>query len=157
MSEKYDIESFINQVITTIKDNLSAKVNEINSEKFDTIRIENIPGEAFFDDVNQQVFNKDSFIYYTIVNIDTETVGGTTKMEVTLAVSVILSDTGETGMLSKMLRYSRCLREIIQSNFKKSASTSPLRISEFVPADVELSQGGGFKISGIQIKTFITG
>ena len=55
------------------------------------------------------------------------------------------------------MRYSRCLREVIQENYKMSASASRLEVTEFVPVDVQFNEGSDFKMGGIHITANIIG
>jgi nicotinate-nucleotide pyrophosphorylase len=156
MSAKYDIEAFVDQVISTMQDDLPGKVTEINTEKGDELLI-NIPNESYYGNIMLQVLNVNQFIYYQVVDIETNTNGGLTAIAVTLQVSVVFIDSSDVNTTKKALRYSRALREVIQENFKISGSASRLKITEFAPQDIQVNEGSDFKMGGIHITSTITG
>ena len=157
MSSKYDIESFLNEVLGIVQANLPAKIAAINTEKSDTITLDLIPNAQYYADSSEQVWNDNVFIYYGVVNIITTTNGGKTAMEVTLHFAVIFNNQNETKTLERVLRYSRCLREVIQDNFKGSNKSSGFSVSELTPANFPLNEGSDYKIGGIEIVSTIAG
>lgn len=155
MSNKYDIESFVNSIITIIKANLSTKITAINAEKNDDYSITSIDNANYYDEINNQVLNVTPLIYYTIVDITPNSNGASTALTVTLSISVMFDNRNSGGTINKVLRYSRCLREVLQDNFKQSARFSPLKIEEFVPVDVTTNDGSDFKMSGVHVTSTI--
>lgn len=156
MSAKYDIETFVNEVIGMVQDNLPAKIAEINLEKGDSA-LEVIPNGDYFDSIMQQVLNVNEFIYYPIVSIETVANGATTSLTVTLQISAIFNNRNCDNTMQKVLRYSRALREVVQGDFKLSGSASRLKVTEFAPQDIILNDGSDFKMGGINLTSTITG
>jgi hypothetical protein len=151
MLSKYDIESFITDIITLVQDNLASKINSINTEKNDGYSISTIDTTSYFDDITDQVLNVNPFIYYTPVEITTEMVGPKINTKITLAISVVFDNNNQDGTIKKVLRYTRCLREIIQENYKKFGYMSRLNVVEFAPTNIQLNEGSFFKMGGIQV------
>lgn len=156
MSAKYDIETFINEVISVIQAGLPTKISDINTEKGDSLLV-TIPNGDYFNNIMQQVLNINQFIYYPIVDIVTDANGPNTAITVTLQVSVIFDNTNGSATIEKVLRYSRALREVVQENFKPSGSASRLKITEFAPQEIQLNEGSDFKMGGIHITATIVG
>lgn len=150
------METFVDDIIALLQANLPTKITDINTEK-GNFPIVNIENANYYDNIGHQVLNINQFIYYTIVDIVTNTNGHQTSLEVTLAVSVVFDNTNGDGTIQKVLRYSRALREVLQDNFKDSSSTSRFRITEFVPIDIQLNEGSDFKMGGIHVTSTITG
>jgi len=50
MSAKYDIESFVNDIVSVLKADLPAKISAINTEKGD-FNITSISNDDYFDDI----------------------------------------------------------------------------------------------------------
>lgn len=157
MSGKYDIESFINEMVSIVQAGLPAKITSINTEKSDSNSITQIDNANYYQDISDQIINVNPFIYYTMVDIQSTSNGAVTMLNITLAMSVVFDNTNSTGTMQKVLRYSRALREVIQEAFKQQASNSRLEISEFVPTDMEINSGSDFKIGGIHINSSIVG
>lgn len=157
MSNNYDIETFRDNIVDLIQQELPQKIIEINLEKNDEFQINNISPSNYYNDIMDQVLNISPFIYYGVNNLTSFTVGCQTKVEVTLFVSVVFDNTNLEGTETKVLRYSRCLKEIIQENFKIFPSTSALSVTEFAPENYELNNGADFKVGGIHITATITG
>ena len=151
MSTKYDVESFVNDILSLIQAGLPGKITAINAEKADTNSIDNIPVGAYYDNMGNQVVNS------TIVGIISNTVGSSTSSEVTLAFSVIFNNLNQQGTIQKVLRYTRCLKEVVMDSFDNNSHHSNLKITEFTPLDIEMNKGSDFKIGGIQITATISG
>jgi len=156
-ARKYDIETFRDQIIALVQANLGAKITAINTEKDDTLSIDDIAAENYYNDITDQVVNISPFIYYGFDRLESETVGAQTRTSITLFVSVVFDNTNQTGTESKVLRYTRCLKEIIQENSKKIPAASPLSVTEFLPVNFELNKGSDFKVGGIHVTATIVG
>ncbi len=157
MSSKYDIESYLNEVVGIIQENLPAKIIAINTEKSDSITLATIANEDYYVDASEQIWNKNQFIYYGIIDLSTTTNGAKTAIEITLNFEVVFNNTNQSNTLERVLRYSRCLREVIQDNFKGKNKSTGFSVSELVPANAPLNEGSDFKIGGIEIISTIIG
>lgn len=155
--EQYDIETFRDDILAIVQANLGTKITAINAEKNDGITITDIASENYYNDMSDQVFNISPFILYYLVNLESKTIGAMTQTLITMQMSVVFDNTNQVNTESKVLRYSRCLKEVIQENFKKSASASALNIEQFLPVDLRLNQGSDFKMGGIHVTATIFG
>lgn len=156
MSNKYDIESFLTDILNVVQNNLPAKITEINAEKNDAIVLDSIPNENYFVSSGEQVFNENVFIYYGITDIITNTSGAKTSQEVTINFEVVFNNLNSNKTLERVLRYSRCLREVLQENFKSGRHTN-LKINELVPTNAQINQGSDFKVGGVKVSSIIIG
>lgn len=154
---KFDIETFRDKIIELIQANLGTKVTSINAEKDDTLSIDNVAAENYYNDVTDQVVNISPFIHYGFDRLESETVGAQTRTTITMFIAVVFDNTNQLGTETKVLRYTRCLKEIIQENSKKFPAASPLSVVEFLPVNFELNKGSDFKVGGIHITATIVG
>lgn len=150
-ARKYDLETFRDDIVSMVQANLSAKVTAINAEKNDAYNISDIDLANYYNDITDQVTNANPFIYYGMSDLVMESVGAGTAIEATIFISVVFDNTNDVGVESKVLRYTRCLVEIIQENFKKIPNLSPLKVTQFLPANYSLNNGSDFKIGGIHV------
>jgi len=157
-SKRYDAETFLDDVIGLVRDNLSAKVVAINAEKADKFQIKDIPAKQYHPDIMDGVINQFPFVYYGVIEIEVgESVGSHTQLDVTVIVAVVFDNKGHKGNNNQALRYTRILREIIQEDFLKFPSAGKMQVVEFAPADFSSNQGADFKIGGIHVKASIAG
>lgn len=151
---KFDIESFQDSVLQIIKDNINAKIAEINTEKADSITLETIDTtNAFANDLNEVVVNFDPFVYHGISAINPTAIGGATSNNITLFFEVIFAYNADgNSQIRKVLRYSRILQEIVEEKQRKILGVSNLEIQQLVPLDVRLSESDQqYKIGGIHL------
>ncbi len=141
---------------TLLQSNLPAKIADINAEKADTTVLDAIPNDKYVSDINDKVLNSKAFLYHTIINIETNPTGAKTAITISMNFEVVFENSNKTDTLKKALRYSRCLREIIQENFK-SGKYSNLKVSELIPGNAQLNAGSDFKVGGINIQSTIGG
>jgi len=161
MSCNYDIEVFRNSIIQLIQTELNIKITEINAEKNDDFNITDILPQNYYNDITDQVLNVSPFIYYGFVSLDSSTTGTKTQTTITMFISVVFDNSNTyyandygtygSGTETKVLRYTRALKEVIQDNYKKFAWASPLSVTEFTPQDFELNKGSDFKVGGIHV------
>jgi hypothetical protein len=146
---KYDVESFRDDIINLIKDNLDSKINEINLEKSDSNNISLVAAENYYNDINDQVLNANPFVHYGVLTAEPiGSVGIKTSLEVTIFVYVFIDMLNAVGAETKVLRYIRALSEVIQCDFKKFRAS--LSIVQRLPAIVQ-HNGSDFKVGGINI------
>lgn len=156
MSNKYDVESHFKALLAIVKDNLNAKINEINVEKDDNFNLATFIDEQYYTSTADSVYNYDEFIYCDLVDLQTESVGASTSIKVGMVFEVVFSNFNQIGTLEKILRYSRCLREVIQEHWKRSSNCSGLKIEEILPTNIQLNQGSDFKVGGVSVTSTIT-
>lgn len=157
MSGKYDIETFIGDIVALVQANLANKIAAINTEKNDDYELVAVDNADYYNDLSSQILNASPFMYYTPMNIETSSNGAHTSIEVTLLLVVAFNNVNAGGTINKVLRYSRALREIVQENYKQSASASRLLIEELVPSNVSIIEGEVHKMGGIELKATLVG
>lgn len=155
---KFDTEKFENTIIQVIKDNLSAKLIEINSDKNDGIICKDIPKKAYFSTLTDEYCNFNPFIYYQIVEIEPNTEGGNTFRKITMLISVCISDDNNSlALRKKTFRYSRALQEILEKNVKINGYCSNTKFSEIPPINLRLNENSpNYKLGGIILTSKIT-
>jgi len=154
MSAKYDIESFVNDMVAILQSKLPAKITAINAEKNDSIVLANI--DNYYDDATEQVFNVNQFLHYNITNISAKSIGFQTATTVTMffEIAFIIGNSGNT--LQKALRYTRAVREVFQENCKRG-KYGTLEIADLIPGKAVLNNGSDFKVAGVLVESTITG
>ncbi len=90
MSNKYDIESYLADILAKMQSKLPAKITEINAEKADSIQLLPVANESYFNNANDQVFNVDPFIYYGIVDLTANASGNKTALQISVNFEVVL-------------------------------------------------------------------
>jgi hypothetical protein len=156
VSNKYDIESYLADILAKMQSKLPAKITEINAEKADSIQLLPVANESYFNNANDQVFNVDPFIYYGIVDLTANASGNKTALQISVNFEVVFNNSNCEGTLTKVLRYSRCLREVVQESFKSGRHTN-LKVTELLPANASLNEGADFKVGGITVVSTIIG
>ena len=160
MSSRFDVESLLKEALALIQAGLPAKITAVNAEKSgdaEPITLEAIPNAQYFVDSGAQVFNHNEFIYYGITDLSTTANGQKTAIEVTMQFEVVFNNANTGKTLEKVLRYSRCLREVVQDDYRGSKKHTGFLVSELVPANAPLNEGSDYKIGGIEIIATIVG
>lgn len=154
MSAKYDIESFVNDMVAILQSKLPAKISAINAEKNDTIELANI--DNYYDDVTEQVFNINQFLHYNIANIDSKSIGCQTSTTITMFFEIVFITGNSGNTLQKALRYTRAIREVFQEN-SKNGKYGTLKIADLIPDKAVLNNGSDFKVAGVLLESTISG
>lgn len=155
----FDVESFYDYAAQVLKDNISAKVAEINTEKDDGITLEAPRSSDYYVDFNEKVISEPFFIYYTLVEArPIENVGEDVSIEVTMMfyVAFIEIDGGDEA-LKKGMRYTRAFQEVFKEGFAGHAQISDLEIFQHMPQSAQFEKSSKwYKIGGIEIKGTIS-
>jgi hypothetical protein len=123
----YDEEMMLEDLVTTLKENLAAEITAINAEKGATagqaLFLENIPDEKFiFETLSDSMLNwKGFFLMYGLVDTGSVQEAGTGNVieNTSFTVQIATFDKGDkerTNLLKKLLRYRRCIRSLILKN-----------------------------------------
>jgi hypothetical protein len=155
---KLDIEKVEELLINFVKNNLTTKLAEIDSEKNDGIVLSGIPTAAYFDTFTSEINNVENFIYYTINDVTTDGIGPSTASTFSMFIVVYSPEnfnSENSTWRKKSFRYSRAIQEIIQENSKDVGAISQLTISIIIPQAFALNEDspiykvGGVSLSGI--------
>ena len=142
---KYDIERFIDDVAALLKAKMQDKLNQINVEKAtlgSTITLQDVPTESYYIHTwNDKILNEPLAMFIAIEDVEAEPHGSYTKESYKVAVEITMTrDPNETGnpMPSKLLRYSRALKEIFEENFKDMREPTLIKIETVRPISFKL-------------------
>lgn len=155
----FDVESFYDLAVATLKDNIDAKIDSLNAEKADAITLKKPEGDDYYPDFNEKMISKTFFISYGIVDAQvTEVVGEDVSIEVTMHVYVgFVEVNGGVEVIKQGLRYTRALHEIFTENFDASANISNIEIFQYMPQSAQFEKNSKwYKIGGIEIKGTIS-
>lgn len=159
MSSKYDVESALFDLLGLVQANLPTKITEINTEKNDSIVLDQIPNESYYNERGEELFNKNTFVFYSITNI--ESIGGVnygtiSNLSISIDFEVFYSTYNEVNSIKRILRYSRALKECLLESFDKISSMGDLIIQDIIPADISFTNSGSsFKVGGVTVQTNI--
>jgi len=151
---KFDVEEFARGLETIAKNNLNAKITEINAEKGDTL-LTPIDAEAFILlSLNDTTVNFDPFVFITEISMTNEGLGPVTSQSPDYHVVVITQYQNDPNTLFRLLRYRRALREVYEQGWQKISNRVKLTIDEISPQPILLGdEGQPHVFVGVSIKT----
>ena len=155
---KFDVESFYNLMVKTLKDNIDTKIDEINAEKADSITLQKPRDpQDYYANFNNQMLAQTFFIYYTMISAKPlENVGGHGSVEVVMHIYAAFVDVDGDNALQKGMRYTRALSEIFKENYDLSPHISDIEVFEHLPQSAQFEKRSKwYKIGGIEIKGII--
>lgn len=141
----YDIESWLADLETFLKANLNTQIAALNTEKNDSLTLATIDttGGYFFQTMNDRVANFDPILFYGVDKIEAGPIGPATVEKYTIAVLIILADTGNDDVSGKrLLRYQRVLRDLFHSNFGQIGDNQYLKMNSLEPVAFTLANSG---------------
>lgn len=153
---RFDEENLLSNLETILKNNLNNKITAINTEKNDTITLAQINSDAYQMDVEDKISNYDPYIIYMITEQTTDKRGPATAENIVINIALIVTDNGsDLSIVKRMLRYRRCLKEVIEDNYRKISLDE--MIIESLPVLSFQKSGSSYssKIVGINIITTI--
>jgi hypothetical protein len=158
MGQKYDVEVFLSDIETTLKNNLNTKLGEIDTEQADGITLKTLVSDAyFFQELNSKVANYNPFCLYGVEDLGAASIEGYSAREVTVSVVIVVTDDGEDRNYAKrMFRYSRALQEIFEENFCLTENAVKLTIQNLMPVEFNmLNSSDSYRAVGINLKASI--
>lgn len=154
---RFDAESFRDHFLNLLKNNISSKISEINTEKGDSLLL--VPSaDQYISDMNSKVMQYDWFILHQIGEITAIQTGGPLiAKEIELFFTVWFTDReGGDDAENKTLRYMRVLEEIFTDNFDKSPYISDIEIETFAPFSIAANNSSQiYRAAGVGIKGVI--
>jgi len=159
MAKKLDLELLETTIIQLIKDNLTAKLTEIDTEKNDGLTLDPIPDANYFRTFEEEINNVNEFIYYGHDVRVTTGIGPASKQEFTFMILVFFStmnnETSDENR-KKSFRYTRAIKEIIHSNYGNISGVSTLKITDLEPPDMQINENSPLlKSAGIELSSSI--
>ena len=153
---RFDIENFRDYFIAMIKDNLAAKLAEINAEKADSLTLEVFDNDQYAGSLSEKVMNYADFVLYGFPEIQTiqQPDSGDFAIEIQMTFDIWIADTdGGIVAENKVLRYTRAFSEIIAENIRKNPIIGDVQLEIFSPLPLSLSQFSAImRVGGVQIK-----
>jgi len=154
---KMDLEYAESLIIAYVKTQLDKRILLINDEKNDDIKLPEIPTNKYFSTWTEQVNNeRNNFIYYNIVEVNTEGIGPATKQEFLMQIVVMsLEDINTHSQIwrRKMYRYGRVIKECIEKKSKDDGRLTPLEITTIIPQQMRINENSPlYKIGGVELK-----
>jgi hypothetical protein len=154
MARTYDVEVFLSNIETILKNNLNSKLASIDTEKNDGITLKTLVSDAyFFQELNSKVANYNPFLLYGVEDLGTKAVEGFSVQEVTVSIVIVVTDDGEDQNIAKrMLRYSRALQEVFEENFCLVENSVKLIIQNLMPVEFNmLNSSDSYRAVGINL------
>lgn len=152
---KYDLESILDDVKTTITSNIGAKITAINSEKSDDAVLVSISNDAYFlQSLDEEVVNKDPFVVYGIEDIESVYQHGNSSEILSIYVAIVISDNGRKDINRVLFRYQRILKEIFEENFQNNNFSNKISVTRLTPVAFDaFDSSAQFKAIGIILET----
>jgi hypothetical protein len=153
-----DIETFLDKVVAMLRRDLNPKIDTINAEKGDDIKMEHVDDDAYiFQTMDERVANHDPVILYGVFDVQSKGIGSATLKTYRLNVVLIASDEGKDPSIGRrMLRYSRALEEVFGQSFATIASGFNVAVESLVPvAFTLLDTSDDFRAVGVTVTVTI--
>jgi len=158
---KYDLEMFTIDLRDAFRNNLNAKITEVNAEKntdtpesADDFTINTIRTTDWYMNQVPQVWNSNQFIVYGIMDLKVDQPQETTfQLRPTFFIEVVIPDRGEVLLESaiyKLFRYTRCLWEVSNENYDKFRHYGKIKVDSLPPAMIEVD-GKRLRTAGIAV------
>ena len=152
---KNDIEKVEQVILGIVQSKLAAKVAEINTDKGGDALLVDIETKNYLSDLYQEELTPSLFILYGIKEPELQSPGCDSAETWVIFYYIFIQDKNNLGTLrSKIFRYTRALKEIINENCRKIARhCSNPQISTLTPQDLEpINNDTPFKMGGIEFK-----
>lgn len=115
---KIDVETILKNIEDFLKEKLNDKIQAINLEKNDGITLKGIdPGAFIFQSLDEFPVNFNPVLYFGIESVDTQAEYGATAKTIKIEISVILSDSYDRTLFSRLFRYQRAIEETFVENY----------------------------------------
>lgn len=135
----YDMEDFFDDLLAFMQDNLNTKIDELNTEKGDTL-LQNIADEAYvFQTLDNGLVNYDPFLFYGFTILEQRAEYGFSAKILQVEVTIIMAaDPSGDDETHKLLRYSRVLQELFEKNWNKVNKRVKLKVTSLEPIGFSL-------------------
>lgn len=154
--KRYDTESFLIDVESTMKNNLNNLITALNTEKGD-FNLDLVDDKAYiFQTLNDEVVNFNPAVFYYIDDIRSEGIDSATSEEIVVEVTIIMSDTQDGNMQYKLLRYLRVLKELFNTHFNKVHYSKKVIVESLVPINFKTQNSSNYLHAiGVRLTTSI--
>lgn len=156
---RYDLESLLNDLKAVAVANLNAKLSSITTEKADEISLLPIPEEAYFFQVldKKKAGHHPAFIFYGASDPQIQSTGPATAEDYEIFFIVVLRETAEgEAFTTRLLRYSRALKEIFETAFTQNKVRTRIMVSSITPTNFGIQDTpGSFRGVGVKVKAVL--
>lgn len=151
----YDIEQFFDDLKSFLQSNINTKIAEINTEKADDVSMGTIATDAYvFQSMDSEVANYNPYIFYGLSETSTNAIRGASAVQYTASVVVVLTQTiDDDNDRKRLLRYSRVLKELFESNWSKIGTGITLEVDSLEPIAFQLVNASHpFRAVGVDLR-----
>ncbi len=157
---RYDLEALLADLKSICTTSLNAKLTEITTEKADAVAMPEISGDAYFFQriEKNRAAAFPAFVFYSVEDpTAADGLGPHTLEDYTITFIVVLKDTADGEKFStRLLRYSRALKELFETASYGSKLRAKIRVSSVSPQSFGIDGlAGVFKGVGVQVKTVV--
>jgi len=150
---KYDIELFLSDIEAIIKSKLNDKITAVNLEKGDSL-ISSINDKAWYFSQLPSNWSYKQFIVWGLQNIELNAQQNDAHIQtVSVFFEVVIPDGNEAkaeAQIYKLLRYTRCLQEVVTENFDSIRHYGKLQVESLPPTLISVGDKS-LKSSGVNI------
>lgn len=161
---KYDLEDFVFELRDLMKEKINTKIEQISAEKDARgigINLPLISDEAhfmhFWDD---RILNYNPALMIGVTNIEATGNGPSTAQKYQIFIEVLIADNNlevdenKNGIIfSKIVRYSKAIKELIEENFDKFTLGNKVIIETIRPSQFTLTNSQVVYVGGVEIGT----
>ena len=150
------IEDFLNCSIALVKEQINAKLAEIDAERGDfTLKPIDLDNGIVFQSLNNLPVNFDPILFYGIDQVDSDSIESAQGETWDLEFSIILADPQDRTADKRILRYQRALKEIFSENYIKiNNMRQKVRVKSLNPVSFLLQNSSNeFRAIGIIVET----
>lgn len=161
---KYDLESLLNDIEATLKAKLNTRIGVVEAEKTGLgspvgLPLVDDPNGFFKQTWDDRILNQNPAVFYGIQTIDAAgSIESATAQYVTIFVEIVLTDgRNDKNTVTRLLRYTRAVREIFEEAFAILDAGSAIKIETVAPVSFRLDTDTSEEvlIGGITIKAAI--
>jgi len=150
---RYDLESLLSDLKAVCVANLNTKLTSIATEKGDSVSVPAINDAAYFfqilDFTAAGVWPV--FLYYGAEDPTADSVGAHTAEDYNIFFVVVMRDTADGELMNtKMLRYSRALKEIFEQAFVENKIRVRISVTSITPLAIGDSETT-FRSVGVKV------
>lgn len=155
--KNYTIESFFDELDVFLKDNLNPFMDQMNTDKGDTL-LDNIPDEGiYFQTLNVDTINQDPYLYYGEVDVETVNAGPESAKTYTVNVGIVQSfgNDAERVLATKLLRYREVLEALFETGWNRINKRVKLEVTGHSPYPTQGSNSADLYV-GIGVRLDLT-
>lgn len=153
-----DVESILDDILSFLQANLNTKITEVNTEKGDGIEMDTVGSTAYLmQTLNDTIANFDPFVFYGVVDSNSDGVGPATSKTYIFNVVIVKVDSGQSLNLDRvMLRYNRVFVELFEKNWDKISKSDKFEVQSLEPISFRLlNNSDDYRATGVELRLTI--